>query len=75
MATAFDAKTGTTETWQIYGIDGELLAEYPANTPYTTPAKEYGYRNGQLLITAEAPIRTNVAMPGNGGTAVASSTN
>jgi len=22
-------KTGTQETWQIYGMDGELLAEYP----------------------------------------------
>src|SRR6185295_8991214 len=30
---------------------------------------------GQLLITAEAPIRTNVALSSNGGTAVASSTN
>ncbi|MFY9618359.1 MAG: RHS repeat-associated core domain-containing protein [Pyrinomonadaceae bacterium] len=45
-------KVGTVETWQIYGMDGELLAEYDANTPYTSPKKEYGYRNGQLLITA-----------------------
>jgi YD repeat-containing protein len=43
------------ETWQIYGIGGELLAEYAANAnPATTsPLKEYGYRNGELLITAE----------------------
>jgi RHS repeat-associated protein len=47
-------KTGTAETWQVYGMDGELLAEYAANTSYTTPQKEYGYRNGQLLIVAEA---------------------
>jgi RHS repeat-associated protein len=43
---------GSTETWQVYGIGGELLAEYPATTP-TTVQKEYGYRAGQLLVTAE----------------------
>ncbi|MBC8028532.1 MAG: RHS repeat-associated core domain-containing protein [Pyrinomonadaceae bacterium] len=50
-------------TWQVYGFDGELLAEYAANTSYTTPQKEYGYRNGQLLITAETGAGTteNVA--------------
>ena len=42
------------ETWQIYGMDGELLAEYAANGSLSSPQKEYGYRNGQLLITAEA---------------------
>ena len=41
------------ETWQIYGFDGELLAEYAPNGAGTSPQKEYGYRNGQLLITAE----------------------
>src|SRR5437764_9480818 len=43
-----------TETWQVYGISGELLAEYAANANPTTtpPQKEYGYRNGQLLISA-----------------------
>jgi len=47
-------KIGNTETWQIYGVGGELIAEYAANAnPATTsPQKEYGYRNGQLLITA-----------------------
>src|SRR6185437_2263469 len=40
-------------TWQVYGFSGELLAEYPANGPAASPQKEYGYRNGQLLITAE----------------------
>jgi RHS repeat-associated protein len=43
---------------QVYGMGGELLAEYAANTSYGTPQKEYGYRNGQLLITAEAPAAT-----------------
>ena len=46
-------KTGTQETWQIYGMDGELLAEYPQGGATNAPQKEYGYRNGQLLITAE----------------------
>ncbi len=40
------------ETWQVYGMEGELLAEYPLNGAPTSPQKEYGYRNGQLLITA-----------------------
>jgi len=34
-------------------MDGELLAEYPANVAAASPQKEYGYRNGQLLITAD----------------------
>jgi len=42
------------ETWQVYGFGGELLAEYPANGELPNPQKEYGYRNGQLLLTAEA---------------------
>jgi RHS repeat-associated protein len=38
------------ETWQVYGIGGELIAEYTSSG--TQLSKEYGYRNGQLLITA-----------------------
>jgi RHS repeat-associated protein len=41
--------------WQFYGFDGELLAEYAANVPPSSPQKEYGYRNGELLVTAENP--------------------
>ena len=37
-----------TETWQVYAISGELIAEYAAGG--TTPQREYGYRNGHLLI-------------------------
>ena len=64
------------ETWQVYGFGGELLAEYPANGDKLTPQKEYGYRNGELLVTAEAGVstRTNVALAANGGVASASST-
>ena len=49
-------KVGTVETWQVYGVGGELLAEYAANAAATSPQKEYGYRNGQLLITATSPL-------------------
>jgi RHS repeat-associated protein len=48
-------KVDGVETWQTYGMDGELLAEYAANAAVTSPQKEYGYRNGQLLVTADAP--------------------
>jgi RHS repeat-associated protein len=40
------------EVWQIYGMEGELLAEYGANVTSFIPKKEYGYRAGQLLVTA-----------------------
>jgi RHS repeat-associated protein len=57
-------KINNQESWQIYGLAGELLAEYPANGPASTPQKEYGYRNGQLLVTAEiasgGPASANV---------------
>jgi RHS repeat-associated protein len=38
------------EYWQVYGFDGELVAEYLANGLPGTPSKEYGYRGGQLLV-------------------------
>jgi RHS repeat-associated protein len=38
------------ETWFVYGIDGELVAEYNANAAVASPQKEYGYRGGQLLV-------------------------
>jgi RHS repeat-associated protein len=41
---------GGLETWQVYGIGGELLAEYAAGGASNTPQKEYGYRNGQMLV-------------------------
>jgi RHS repeat-associated protein len=63
---------GSQEQWQIYGFDGELLAEYRATLPASSPEKEYGYRNGQLLVTATG--RFNVALAANGAVATASST-
>lgn len=62
---------GSQEQWQIYGFDGELLAEYRAMMSASSPEKEYGYRNGQLLITATG--RSNVALAANGAVATASS--
>jgi RHS repeat-associated protein len=55
-------KVDNVETWQIYGFDGELLAEYAMNGSVASPQKEYGYRNGQLLITASVTT-------GSGGSA------
>jgi YD repeat-containing protein len=46
-------KVNGVETRQIYGMDGELVAEYSAGVAPASPQKEYGYRNGQLLITAD----------------------
>jgi len=40
---------GGQEWWYVYGIGGELLAEYLSTAP-TTVKKEYGYRDGQLLV-------------------------
>src|SRR6185369_10345282 len=36
-------------------FQGELLAEYPANGPTSTPSKENVYRNWELLVTLDAP--------------------
>jgi RHS repeat-associated protein len=58
------------EEWQVYGFDGELIAEYRASSLPSAPEKEYGYRNGQLLITATG--RFNVALAANGAVATAS---
>ena len=50
---------GGTTTWQVYGMDGELLAEYAAGGAASSPQKEYGYRNGALLVTAEPNAGNN----------------
>jgi RHS repeat-associated protein len=39
------------ETWQVYGMEGELLADYRAGAAAFLPVTEYGYRGGQLLVT------------------------
>ncbi len=62
------------EIWQVYGIGGELLAEYGVNGDPAHPQKEYGYRNGQLLITAASASAAPAglaATPASSGTNVA----
>jgi len=48
-------QVGAQQFWQVYGIGGELVAEYEWNngTQVTTLQKEYGYRSGDMLIVAE----------------------
>jgi RHS repeat-associated protein len=58
------------ETWQVYGLGGELMAEYPANGTAATPQKEYGYRNGQLLITADGAPTQPIGSTPNAATFV-----
>lgn len=43
---------GSIETWQVYGLGGELLAEYDANAQPANARLEYGYRSGELLVIA-----------------------
>ena len=47
------------ETWFVYGLDGELVAEYNANGAVGSPQKEYGYRGGQLLVVYDASEAAN----------------
>jgi RHS repeat-associated protein len=54
-------KVDGVETWQVYGLDGELVSEYAAAGATSAPQKEYGYRNGQLLVTAAVGSKLNVA--------------
>ena len=62
------------EVWQVYGLGGALLAEYQANGAAANPQMEYGYRNGQLLVTAEPASLSNVALAAAGATVSSSST-
>jgi RHS repeat-associated protein len=49
------------EWWMVYGLGGELVAEYKVNGAFdgqnapaqTSPAKEYIYREGQVLVVSE----------------------
>jgi RHS repeat-associated protein len=38
--------------WTIYGIGGELLAEYRAGSAPSSPEKEYGYQDKELLVVS-----------------------
>jgi RHS repeat-associated protein len=41
------------EKWFVYGIGGELIAEYMPANAQTNPSKEYGYRGGEILVATE----------------------
>jgi RHS repeat-associated protein len=41
---------GSAIWWHVYGIGGELVAEYRVIGGVPTLKKEYGYRNGELLV-------------------------
>jgi RHS repeat-associated protein len=47
--------TGGQEWWYIYGLGGELLAEYLSTQPGVVN-KENGYRNGQMLIVGGCDV-------------------
>jgi RHS repeat-associated protein len=68
-------KIDNQETWQIYGFDGELLAEYPADGAIGQPQKEYGYRSGQVLVVAEHRSFNGAAPSGLTATPPTGSTN
>jgi RHS repeat-associated protein len=53
---------GGASVWQVYGMGGELLAEYATNALASTPQKEYGYRGGELLVQATAPVSTGTGL-------------
>ncbi len=48
--------TGSLELWLVYGVNGELVAEYDAVMPGGTLRKEYGYRGGQMLVIYDAAL-------------------
>ncbi len=54
-------RIGGQETWYVYGISGELIAEYGAEAAATFPLKEYA-NGGQTMIVGDATnVRWTVA--------------
>ncbi|MBI1763059.1 MAG: hypothetical protein HYR56_16655 [Acidobacteria bacterium] len=53
------------ETWQVYGLGGELLAEYAASGAAGSPQREYGYRNGQVAHHSGGRPVELVFLPGH----------
>ncbi|MDX2034246.1 MAG: phosphoadenosine phosphosulfate reductase family protein [Blastocatellia bacterium] len=49
---------GAQTFWQAYGVGGELVAEYLWKGATATLQKEYGYRDGEMLIVAEGETVT-----------------
>jgi RHS repeat-associated protein len=44
--------------WQVFGVGGEMVAEYQLVSGAPALRKEYGHRNGQLLVIADATNNT-----------------
>ena len=55
--------TAGQEWWYVYGISGELLAEYLSTAP-TTVKKEYGHRGGQALVVYDSTLAGNAQIVG-----------
>ena len=53
--------TAGQEWWYVYGIGGELLAEYLSTAP-TTVKKEYRYRGGQALVVYDSMLTGNAQL-------------
>lgn len=51
-------KAESGEVWQVYGLGGELVAEYARGAAPAVPQKEYGYRNEELLVISEGTSTT-----------------
>ncbi len=47
---------GQNNWWQVYGLGGELVAEYTAGANPNAPMKEYGYRQGELLVVGDVGV-------------------
>ncbi len=49
---------GSDTWWQVYGVGGEMVAEYQLVSGAPALRKEYGHRNGQLLVITDATNNT-----------------
>ena len=50
-------KVGAQQFWQVYGIDGELIAEYEWNGTTASLQKEYGSGGGASVVAEGATVR------------------
>jgi RHS repeat-associated protein len=46
-------QTPQEHTWFVYGLDGQLLAEYSAEGAPSTPVREYGWNADSLIVIAD----------------------
>ncbi len=61
-------QVGSAQYWQVYGIGGELLAEYQWNGTTATLQKEYGYA-GEVSVVAESATTVRWLVKDHLGTA------